>query len=77
MLHRSGPRPTHTPDGPLLQIGGDQRGPAQGMSVGGPRTGAGRWLPERYPPRLRARAGPNQWKPAPPRPVTNTIFDAG
>jgi len=39
---RSGPRPTHTPDGSPLKIGGNKRGPVQGMSAGGPLTGAGR-----------------------------------
>ena len=39
---RSGPRPTHTPDGSSLKIGGNKRGPVQGMSAGGPLTGAGR-----------------------------------
>jgi len=47
---RSGPRPTHTPDGSPLKIGGNKRGPVQGMSAGGPRTGAGWGLPETYPP---------------------------
>jgi len=32
---RSGPRPTHTPDGSRLKIGGNKRGPVQGMSAGG------------------------------------------
>ena len=39
---RSGPRPTHTPDGSPLKMGGNKRGPVQGMSVGRPRAGAGR-----------------------------------
>jgi len=46
----SGPCPTHTPDGSPLKIGGNKRGPVQGMTAGGPRTGAGRGLPEKYPP---------------------------
>ena len=57
---RSGPRPTHAPDGYPLKIGGNKRGPVQGMSLGGPETGARRGLPEKYPPRLRARAGPDE-----------------
>ena len=47
---RSGPRPTHTPDGSPLKIGGNKWGPVQGMSAGGPRTGPGWGLPETYPP---------------------------
>jgi len=47
---RSGPRPTHTPDGFPLEMGGNKRGPVQGMSAGGPGTGADRGLPETYPP---------------------------
>jgi len=39
---RSGPRPTHTPNGSPLKMGGNKRGPVQGMSAGGPRAGAGR-----------------------------------
>jgi len=31
---RSGPRPTHTPDGAPLTIGGNKRGPIQGMNAG-------------------------------------------
>ena len=54
---RSDPRPTHTPDGSPLKIGGNKRGPVQGMSAGGPLTGAGRRLPETYPPRPHVRAG--------------------
>jgi len=54
---RTSPRPTHTPDGSPLKIGGNKRGPVQGMSAGGPRTGAGRGLPEKYPPRAHVRAG--------------------
>ena len=42
---RSGPRPTHTPNGSPLKLGGNKRGPVQGMSEGGPRAGAGRGLP--------------------------------
>jgi len=42
---RSGPRPTHTPDGSPLKMGGNKRGPVQGMSAGGPRAGAGWGLP--------------------------------
>jgi len=41
----SGPRPTHTPDGSPLKMGGNKRGPAQGMSAGGPRAGVGWGLP--------------------------------
>ena len=33
---RSGPRPTHTPDGSPSKIGSNKRGPVQGMSAGGP-----------------------------------------
>jgi len=33
---RSGPSPTHTPDGSPLKIGGNKRGPVQGMSAEGP-----------------------------------------
>jgi len=40
-----GPRPTHTPDWSPLKMGGNKRGPVLGMSVGGPRAGAGRGLP--------------------------------
>jgi len=47
---RSGPRPTHTPDGSPLKMCGNKQGPVQGMSAGGPRAGAGRGLPEKYPP---------------------------
>jgi len=47
---RSGHRPTHTPGGSPLKIGGNKRGPVQRMSAGGPRTGAGWGLPETYPP---------------------------
>jgi len=54
---RSGPRPTHTPVGSPLKIGANKPGPVQGMSAGGPLTGAGRGLPETYPPRPRVRAG--------------------
>jgi len=57
---RSGPSPTHTPDGSPLKMGGNKRGPVQGMSAGGPRAGAGRGLPEKYPPRTRVRAGPGE-----------------
>ena len=39
---RSGPCPTHTPDGSPLKIGGNKRGPVQGMSAGGPQKGAWR-----------------------------------
>ena len=46
---RSGPCPTHTPDGSPLQIRGNKRGLVQGMSPGGPWMGAGRGLPEKYP----------------------------
>jgi len=42
---RSGPHPTHTPNGSPLKMGGNKRGPVQGMSAGGPRAGAGRGLP--------------------------------
>jgi len=42
---RSGPRPTHTPDGSQLKIGGNKWGPVQGMKAGGPWTGTGRGLP--------------------------------
>jgi len=42
---RSGHRPTHTPDGSPLKLGGNKRGPAQGMSAGGPCRGAGLGLP--------------------------------
>jgi len=38
---RSGPGPTHTPDRSPLTIGGNKRGPVQGMSGGGPLTGQG------------------------------------
>ena len=54
-------------------MGANKRGPVQGMSAGGPRAGAGRGLPEKYPPQPRVGAGPGEWEPAPPRPVTNTI----
>jgi len=57
---RSGPRPTHTPDGSPLKMSGKKRGPVQGMSAGGPRAGAGRGLPEKYPPLPRVRAGPGE-----------------
>jgi len=46
----SGPSPTHTPDGFPLKIGGNKQGPVQGMSAGGPRTGAGRELAATCPP---------------------------
>jgi len=45
----SGPCPTYTPDGSPSKIGGNKRGPVQGMSPGGPRTGAGSGSPEKYP----------------------------
>jgi len=54
---RSGPRPTHTPDGSPLKIGGNKRGPVQGMSAGGPLTGAGRGLPETYPTPAPCKGG--------------------
>jgi len=41
----SGPRPTHTPEGSPLKIGGNKQGPVQGISAGGPLTGAGRGSP--------------------------------
>jgi len=47
---RSGPHPTHTPDASPLKMGGNKRGPVQGMSAGGPRAGAGWRLPYKYPP---------------------------
>jgi len=74
---RSGPRPTHTPDGSPLKIACNKRGPVQGMSVGGPLTGAGQGLPEIYPPRPCVRSGSGEWKPTPPRPVTNTKYRKG
>jgi len=46
----SGPHPTHTPEGFPLQIGGKKQGPVQGMSVGGPRAGAGGDNPKDTPP---------------------------
>jgi len=46
----SGPRPTHTPDGYRLEMGGTKLGPGQAMSVGGPGTGAVLGLPENTPP---------------------------
>ena len=58
--HRSGPPLTHTPDGSPLRMGGNKRGPVQGMSAGGPRAGAGLGLPYKYPPRPRVRAGPGE-----------------
>jgi len=70
---RSGLRPTHTPDGSPLIIAGNKQGPVQGTSAGGPQAGAGRGLPEKYPPRPRVRAGPGECKLAPPRPLTNTM----
>jgi len=36
----SGPRLTYNPDGSPLNIGSNKRGPIQGMSMGGPWTGA-------------------------------------
>jgi len=54
------PPPTHTPDGSPLKMGGNKQGPVQGMSAGGPRAGAARGLPEKYPPRPRVRAGPGE-----------------
>ena len=36
-----GLHPAHPPDGLPLKIGGEKRGPIQGMSAGRPRTGAG------------------------------------
>jgi len=56
----SGPRPTHSPDGSALKMGGNKRGPVYGMSAGGPRAGAGRGLPYKYPPRPHVRAGPGE-----------------
>ena len=46
----SGPRPTHTPYGYRLEMGGTKLGPVQAMSVGGPRTGAVLGLQENTPP---------------------------
>ena len=65
---RLGPCPTHTPDGSLSKIGGNKRGPVQGMSASGPRTGAGRGLPPNTPPAL-CKGGVCRVKtrPAPPR----------
>ena len=66
---RSGPRPTHTPDGSPLKIGGNKRDPVQGMSASGPLTGAGRGLPETYSPPAPCKGGVWRVKtrPAPPR----------
>jgi len=47
---RSGPPSSHTPDRFPLKISGNKRCPVQGMSGGGPWTGAGWGLPETYPP---------------------------
>ena len=41
---RSGPRPTHTPDGSPLKMSGNKRGPVLGMSAGGRWAGVGRGL---------------------------------
>jgi len=57
---RSGPRPTHTLDGFPLKMCGNKRGPVPGMSAGGPQAGAGRGLPQKYPPLPRVRAGPGE-----------------
>jgi len=51
-------------------------GPSPGNECGWAPDGAGRGLPETYPPRPRVRAGSGEWKPAPPRPVTNTTYGA-
>ena len=69
---RLGPRPTHNPDGSPLKIDRNKWGPVQGMSWGGPLTGAGRKLPKQYPPQLGVRVGHDGWKPAQPHPATNT-----
>ena len=39
------PDPTHSPDRPPVKLGGEKRGPVQGMSGDSPRTGEGAGLP--------------------------------
>ena len=61
------PRTTYTPDGSPLKIGGNKRGPVQGMSAGGPRWGQGGDHLKHTPP---ARCKGGVWRvktrPAPP-----------
>ena len=64
---RSGPCPTHTPDGSPLKIGGNKWGPVQGMSAGRPRTEAGWGLRDNTPPApCKGGACRVKTRPAPP-----------
>jgi len=69
----SGPRPTHTPDGSLLKIGGNKRCPVQGMNDGGPQTEAGRGLPENTPS-VPCKGGVWRVKTPPPPPPKHQVF---
>ena len=66
---RSGPCPTHTPDGSPLKIGGTKRGPVQGMSAGGPLMGSVCGLCENIPapPPCECWVWRVKTRPAPPR----------
>jgi len=47
---RSGPRPTHTPDGSPLKIRGNKQGPSRECVRVGPRQGQGRDYPKQTTP---------------------------
>jgi len=68
----SGTCPTHTPHGPPLKVGGNNRSPIQGMSLDGPRTGTERGLPTTYHPQPCIRPVSDEGKPTPLCPITNT-----
>jgi len=69
----SGPHPTHTADRFRLKIGRNKGAPVQGMSAGGPWNGAGRPLPETYPPGAVHGPGPARENPSRPAP-SRTLF---
>ena len=64
--------PTHSPAGPPFKIGGAKQGPVQGMSGDSPWTGKGAGRTLNITPPARSTVAPCEWKPAPPRPVTNS-----